>query len=429
MIEFYRMINIISYLSLGLISLSLPLHGAPLTLEGAYRAALKRSESLTSQEKQVLLADERYKQVRAGVLPQLVAQGSYLIQDEPSDPLAKSFFPQTQPEAKLTLRQPIFRGLREFAALGQLSSLKRAEKHAWDWAANLLYKDMAQSYHGVLAAEQDLKNLQDQLQIYDERISELRGRVRAGTSNITDQLTLQSSRASVRSQTDLAGGSLTAQRERFAFLTGLPMNTELAPVTSKPPKPDSIERLLEKLEERPDFLDAKEKVRAADSTISLSKGAHFPTIDVEANYYFKRPAINDGMDWDVMAVLKIPIFTGGETTSQVRSANLEKERTELEVNRLKRQAEQEVRTLHSNYVAALSSIEALTEGLEISEKNYQLLKRDYTRGLARILDVQQALTASLEIRRSLANAGFAAHNTWIELQIASGKSLGKPREN
>lgn len=399
---------------------------ASVTLEDSYLAALKRSETLSSQEKLVLITGERYDQAKGNILPNLSGRASYVIQDRPNDPLAESFFPREQPEVKLTLRQPVFRGLRELAALRQFKSLSRAEKHGYDWAAALLYNDVTQTFHAVLIDEQDIKNLKAQIDLYDERIKELAQRVRAGTSSQTDLITLRASRATVQSQLEAAQASLAAARAAFAFVTGLSRDTELAYTASTPPVPRPIDEYLKGIEKRPDMLDIQERTEAADAAVSIAKGAHLPTIDVSGNYYFKRQSeVYNGINWDVMAELAVPIFAGGVIAAQVSEASLQRERVELEKSRMLRQAEQEVRTLYDDYSASLRAIAALEESLQLSEKNYQLLMKEYRRGLTRNLDVLQALIAAQVARRALLRARFDARTSWVKLQTAAGIAPGK----
>jgi outer membrane protein len=413
--------------------LAIPLIAAAIasgaSLDEAYQAALKRSESLSAREKQVLIAEERYAQAKGSILPNVSGNASYLVQDRSSDPLAQAFFPRTQPEVKLSLTQPIFRGLRELATLRQYGLLRRAETHARDRARQLLYNDVAHGYHAVLAYEQDIKNIENQLKLYDDRIGELSQRVRAGTSSETDLISLQASRSTVNSQLESAKASLASARESFVFLTGLARDTELAPVEGAQPRPAQVGAYLATLERRPDILDAAERSEAAGEGVGIAKGAHFPTVDLRGNYYFKRQSdVYKGIDWDVQGTLTFPIFAGGTIQSQVRESVLTREQYDLELSRRRRQAEQEVRSLHGNYLAGLESIAALEKSLELSEKNYQLLRRDYRRGLTRNLDVLQALVAAEVARRELLRARYSARDTWVQLQTASGKAWASKDE-
>ncbi len=391
-------------------------------LNDAFQAALQKSESIASQERMVSIAEEHYSLAKGSILPSVTFHASYMIQDKPSDPLAASFFPTTQPEVKLTLRQPVFRGLREFAVLKQTKHSIASEKYAKENATRLLYDDVAKSYHAVLAAEESLHNINDQLKLYDERINELTRRVQQGTSNQTDLLALQSSRATVQSQQKGAQASVSAAREAFSFLTGLSTDIKITPISGSQPGPKPVDSYLAGIEQRPDILAFVERTQTAHEQVRIAKGAHAPSVDLIGNYYFKRQSeIYSGIQWDVQAALSFPLFSGGTVSAQVNESSLQRERTELDLTRLRRQSQQQIRTLHSDYLAELESISALEESLKLAEKNYLLLKSDYSRGLTRNLDVLQALISTHEIRRELLRARFIARDKWVELNTASGQ--------
>lgn len=394
---------------------------AATTLQTAYQSALVRSETIASQERLILIAEEHYSQAKGSILPNLYLNGSYTVQDKPADPLAASFFPQFQPELKLTLRQPIFQGLREFAALKQSQNLINSEQYSRENAVRLLFNDVAKCYHAVLAAEENLHNINQQLKTHEERINDLNHRVREGTSRQTDLLALLSSRATIKAQLRSAQASVASARETFSFLTDLPLNTELVPITGSQPRPKPLEEYLQGIERRPDVLLLIERVQASDSQIRIAKGAHAPAINLLGNYYFKRQSdVYRGIDWDVQMALSFPLFAGGTITSQVKESALQRERADFDLTRLRRSSEQQIRTLYSDYLAGLESITALEESLTLAEKNYQLLKSDFHRGLTRNLEVLQSLISTYEIRRELLRARFVERDRWVELNTAAG---------
>ena len=122
------------------------------TLQDAFRSALKLSETISDQKEQVIQAEERYSQAKGSLLPTLTGIASYFVQpDPPNGP--STFQPSAQPLVKVTLSQPLFRGLREYAGLraGRIglenqSELTRAAERA-------LFLDVAQNYLTVVAAQ------------------------------------------------------------------------------------------------------------------------------------------------------------------------------------------------------------------------------------------------------------------------------------
>src|SRR5690349_21219691 len=92
---------------------------AALTLDEAFSAALAKSESAQQGTERINQADDRIDRIRGSLFPEFSFNTNHLIQPAPEDPIARQFSPSNQTTANLTLTQPIFRGLREFAGMRQ----------------------------------------------------------------------------------------------------------------------------------------------------------------------------------------------------------------------------------------------------------------------------------------------------------------------
>ncbi|WII71475.1 TolC family protein [Bdellovibrio sp. 22V] len=395
------------------------------TLQEAYQSALQKNEIVGLQNSQVTQIREQVKQVRGGLYPQINANATYLIQPQPSDPIARQFFPDRQTTIALTANQVLFRGLREFAGVRQAKDLEQSAEEKRNQALVLLYQDVTTAYLNVLTLEQDLKNVEVQIKIYDERVKELRGRVRRGESNSTEILTAQSSEAALKAEEQVLRGNLKMARETFGFVTGLPTNEPLVdPDLASKKNLAPLESYLKSAENRYDIKSAVKLFEAMEEEVKIAKGAHWPSLDLTGNYYFKRPeGFSEDLNWDLQFRLVLPLFEGGSTQAKVREAAAKRMEADLTLARLRRQAEQEIRAYHENYQARISQVEALQKAESLSEKNYQVLQRDYRRGLARNIDVQIALTDFRIASRALDQARYAAQLDLVRLQIASAEII------
>ncbi|KYG60344.1 transporter [Bdellovibrio bacteriovorus] len=395
------------------------------TLQEAYQSALQKNETVGLQNAKVTQAKERVSQLRGGLYPQISAKATYFMQPEAKDPLAQEIFPDRQTTVALSANQVLFRGLREFAGIRQQKDLLESQEEARNQALLQLYQDVANSYLNILTLEQDLKNLEVQIKLYDERVSELSGRVRRGESNSTEVLTAQSSQAGLKAESQIVSGNLKMARELFAFITGLPANESLTdPALTKNKSINSLDYYLKRIEERYDVKSARELYNAAEEDVKIAKGAHWPSLDVAGNYYLKRPeGFSEDLKWDVQFTLTLPIFEGGTTQAKVREAASRKIEADLTLARLRRQADQEIRAYYENYQSRLNQVAALEKATSLSEKNYQVLQRDYRRGLSRNVDVQIALTDFRVASRALDQARFAAQSELVRLQIAAAEMI------
>lgn len=405
-----------------------PLSLQAATLQEAFQSALQRNEVVGIAKEQVTRAKERVSQVKGGIVPQLALNATHLIQPQASSQADRDRFPEKQTVVNLTASQALFRGLREFAGLRQQKDLVESQEEIRNQTLVLLYQEVAMAYLSVLALEQDIKNLEVQTKIYSERVSELGARARRGESNSNEVLTAQATDAALKAELQLATGQLRTARENLAFLTGLSAQVQLQdPALSSNTNLAPLSTYLERIEHRYDVKAAKKQLEAMEEEVSIAKGAHAPTLDLIGNYYFKRPdGYSDDLKWDVQLVFSMPIFEGGTTQSKVREAASKRIEADLSLARARRLATQEISTYYETFQTRKKQVEALQTSATLSEKNYQVMQRDYRRGLSRNIDVQQSLTDFRVASRALDQARFAVQLDLIRLQIASAQITAPP---
>ncbi|NUN04180.1 MAG: TolC family protein [Bdellovibrio sp.] len=402
-----------------------PLFASAATLQQAYQSALQKNETVGIAKEQVKQFSERVSQVKGGIYPQLALNATHLVQPQPTDPLARDFFPEKQTTINLAASQALFRGLREFAGLRQQKDLLASQEEIHRMTLVQIYADVATAYLNVLSLEKDIKNLEVQTKIYSERVGELGARARRGESNSNEVLTAQSTEAVLKADLELARGQLRTARETFAFLTGMsPQETLQDPDLTGSAKMDPLATYLKQIDNRYDIKAAQKQLEAMDEEVSIAKGAHMPSLDLKGNYYFKRPeGFTEDLKWDVQLVFSMPLFEGGTTQSKVREAASKRIEADLNVSRLRRLASQEISSYYETLQTRKRQIEALQNAATLSERNYQLMQRDYRRGLSRNIDVQQSLTDFRIASRALDQARFAVQMDLIKLQIASAQIL------
>jgi outer membrane protein len=388
-----------------------------LTLDEYFAQALVRSEVVATQGELILQAEERYRQAKSTLRPSVDGVASYTWLDSGARDTTAN--PTRQPHARLTATQPLFRGFREFASMRQTQALMGAQSEDYRQARTQLFKDVAQNFYDVLAFEQDLGNLDEQIRQNIEREKELQDRVRIGRSRSGERLTVQSTISTLRAQVEQLRAQLAAAREAFAFLSGLPADTLLRDTEALPARLDPLDTYLARLELRPDVKAAQQRLVAAQENISVARGARQPSLDLNANRYLERKGSLEDVDWDVQLALTIPLYAGGSRQSQVREAVSLSTQAELGASQVRRQAEQEIRSVYQSVVFDRSQLEALEKATEAARKNYEVQRRDYRLGLVTNLDVLQALTDFQGNQRALDRARYTAKLNYLRLEAAA----------
>src|SRR5689334_18611658 len=77
------------------------------TLDQALREALQKNETVEQNKNKVSQAEDRLSQAKGAILPNIALNGTYFVQPELGDPIAREIFPNQQTTVNLTVTQPI----------------------------------------------------------------------------------------------------------------------------------------------------------------------------------------------------------------------------------------------------------------------------------------------------------------------------------
>ena len=413
--------KIISFIVIAL-GLLIPLKATSeeLTLDQCYQAALKRSETIADQDELIKQAEEKIKQARGYIFPSINFNASYLRQEAVSSDTSTSPSPASQPLLKLSGTQPLFRGFRDFAALKQTKTAKDYQLEAKYSAEIDLYKDVATSFFTILILENDLRNVRNEIDLYEKRVKEINERVRIGRSRVSEVLSTESSMSLLGAEVESIVGEINSVREGFAFFTGLPNNSTLSSVDLSENNSKSLEAYMKGLEDRPDIKSAKLKLETTKKNIDIAMGANYPSVDLNGNYYFYRTGSLENVNWDFTALLTMPIFAGGVLMSKTREAKSQVREAELTLSKTTRSAEEDIKSNYYVWAASISQKNALEKATKIAEQNYVLQNKEYRLGLVNNLDVLDALSSYQGALRSFDQTKYSVKLNYLKLEAAVG---------
>ena len=396
----------------------------PLTLRDCFKAALKQSEVLATQQEVVIQAEQNYRRAWAAILPSLNGSYAYFHPHAPgltdSGNTSNTSWQQT---LVLTADQPLFRGFRDFAAIHAAKSTITQQQLAWQWAGLQLYQDTAQAFYTQLAVQKDLQVLDGELAQYQQIITELQKRVSIGRSRVTEVLTIQAAQAILNAQREQVAGQLDVAREVLAFLTGLGPDVRLDDADPVPSMIEPLDAYQSEISARPDILAAQKNIRAFKSKISQAKGEYLPSVDLVSNYFVERPDRHSQGNWDVEIAVTLPIFTWGSRAADIKTAQSQERQAELQLSQVERMARQEVRSLYFSYKSDLAQTRALEEAFDIAQKNYDANAKDYQSNLVTNLDVLQALTSFQDTQRSLEKIRYLVRTDFNKLEASVARRL------
>jgi outer membrane protein TolC len=322
----------------------------------------------------------------------------------------------------LSMRQPLFNGFREFHAASAARAEIRAKQFDTAQARRALYLDMITVGRQILYYQKDLELLGEMERALEQRVSDLKRRVELGQSRPGEQLQSQSELANLRVVTQRIRGVLQASKQLMAFLIGRRVGTWSLRDDWQWPRLEALEDYLRTTETRPDLLSMIESERAARAVLRAKEAEIYPSVSVESNVYlYEDPRAP--RDWNVFLSATLPIFDFSEIGGKVKEQQGAVNRSRLSLERLKRTADQEVRTAFSNFNALVAQITELREAERLALENLRVQQEDYTLGRVTNLDILDALRRKLDVQRQKISAQTEALIEYEKLHVAAGKKI------
>ncbi len=393
------------------------------TLREAFDAALERSaavqtENILVQKELLEQANEAERQSVAALLPSITASGVFLTQPAPSSTLGSSVYPRNQNTIKITGSQPLFRGLREFAALRQKKLMTDVQKQTFVTAARQLYYDVATAFYNVLGNQSDVMNYRLEIQESKERLKELERFFAIGRAQETDVLTYESTIASTEVLLAASEAQLEVAREVLYAFTGWAVQTIHEPEFELRLKERAY--YLGRVNDRDDVQVATSNYKSNLENRPIAWGQHLPSVDLVGNFYALRPGTLHDVHWDASVQVTMPLYQGGSIDSQVRQAESQGRVYSLLLNQARTTAEQEIATFFDIATGDMNQLTKLAGLTIIARKNYDTEARYFRHGLVTNLDVLQARTTFTDARRQWDRMKTTAFLDHAKLEAAVG---------
>ncbi|MDX2227883.1 MAG: TolC family protein [Verrucomicrobiae bacterium] len=413
----------------------LPLPKEGLDLQRCYELSLLRSESIGMSEQDIKVAQARYWQTVASVLPSFHAIGTENLNSKNYYQSGGSFGgaggesfsrnSQTRTDSfdsKLNMKMPLFSGLRDLNIARAYKAQVEGNKQTYRRILQTLYLNVAESFCQLLVYERDMALLHEIQKTLADRVEDLEKRVRLGKSKQSELLKARTDLAQSKITIENTRGLIAASRELLSFYTGVP--SEQLKIRNDLEGLPRIEQQLDYLgqvAERPDILAAIEAERAARAQLSAAKADHWPTIKLEANYELLEYPKRGDREWNAFVTIDVPIFEWGRIEAKVNENKALFIKSQLDLSELKRTATREVRTTFAQFNSSVAELARAREAAETALANYKAQVADYELGVVNNLDVLNALNQLYDIRRNLVSAEIDTHLNLIKLHVAAGE--------
>lgn len=399
-------------------------------LSEVYRAALAYDPTYGAAQATYQAAREQLPQARAGLLPNASLSANTRRNDIETTispgPTTSSDF--TSRGWGVSATQPIFRG-QNFAAYSQSKISVQLAENQFKVAGQDLILRAARAYFDVLLAQDTLEFTRSQKAAITEQLAAAKRSFEVGTVTITDIHEAQARYDLVTAQEIASLNDLEVKKRALHTLTGKPIES-LSPLAARPslavPAPNNMDdwvsrALADNLQVR-----IREQARQiADKEVDRTRAGHYPTLDLTASYTDNRNQNFTNNQGDSKATLVglelgLPIFQGGLTSSQVRQAVANRERSRQELEDAQRNAALQTRQAYLNVTSTEAQVRALEAALSSSEKSLESTQLGLQVGVRTNVDVLNAQQQVFSARNDLAAARYNFLLSVLNLKAAAG---------
>jgi len=192
------------------------------TLRQCYAWAVDRSEDLKARNEEIVQSKARGRIALGAALPYLDWELSDTWQDPKGvDQLDRQgfagFVAKEQIESKLSLKQPLFSGFREFSAWSGSRHESLRDQLRLRRASLDLFERTAIAFYAVVDNETTWQNTSTAWSLAEDRVKELKGFLKLGKSRDSELFTAQAHAAALKARLDQITADINASREELSF--------------------------------------------------------------------------------------------------------------------------------------------------------------------------------------------------------------------
>ena len=402
-----------------------------------YKEALYKDPDFNSKKADLEISQEFLNQSRSLLLPQLRAVGgtnwNEYYQDRELENDYNTF------SYGLNLSQPLFRLDTWFQTKQAKKNFQAAEARFAYQQQDLMIK-VTQAYFKILSAQSSLKSAEATEKALENQYNTVLERFNVGAASRIELAESKSAYNQAQSNKVLASGNLEISFEELNSIVGRKITfvESLDSNFSFDVAPTDIEAMVNQgLMSNYLVIEAKNRLKAAESNTKSKSSNFLPKIDLNANanrrtskqYTFDRvdssvdlpftiPTETENRTFSIQ--FSMPLFTSGLNSSQRRQALLQEVKTEEQLVFIERTVVRSIRSLYTALKTAELNIESLETAVESSKDALDATRLGYELDSRNLVDLLQAERNYSDTQNRLAQAKYGFIVTSLQFKQAVG---------
>ncbi|HRL23026.1 MAG TPA: TolC family outer membrane protein [Alcaligenes sp.] len=374
---------------------------------------------------------ERIPQSRAQLLPQITATGTAELQERRQTSRLSTRHSSDRALWSLSLSQPIY-NRSAWAQYERAQLLAQGADVQLALERQALMLRVSQGYFDILAAQDALATLKAEQAAIDEQLRAADQNFQLGGTTITDTYEARSRLDLTRAKVLQAENTLQVAQDKLAALT-LERPAKLArlrnPLRLPAPQPARLQDWLDQSSQSGlSVALADLNSRAMQEQLNSTQAQHQPTLALKAQtgsgsdqtLFGQSGGGPRSLNSAIGLELSIPIFRGGETSSQVREQTSRLQEARYQLQLAQQQAIQQTRQYFSGVTSGLSRVQILEAAEKSSLDSVKANKLAYEIGVRVNIDVLNAQQQLYETQRNLSQARYDVLMNSLRLKAASG---------
>jgi len=332
----------------------------------------------------------------------------------------------------VSLTQPVFnwQSIQVYKEAG----FKAAQAEAtFGQATQDLIVRVATAYFGVLASQDNLAFIEAQKVAISQQLEQAKRNFEVGTATITDTHDAQARYDLAISQEIAARNDLEIKRRTLQQITGK-YSDRISPLRSgielNPPKPNSMEDWASAASTQSYPVRVQEAaIEIASREIERIRGGHLPTLSVVGNAGQSSTSVStlgvtnvptDVINKNLALQLAIPLYAGGNVSSQVRQAIASREQAQQNLESARRAAALSARQAFLGVTNGMAQVKALEAALVSGNSSVESNKLGYEVGVRINIDVLNAEQQVYSTQSQLSQSRYNTIVSGLQLKAAAG---------
>ncbi|MDO7742974.1 MAG: TolC family protein, partial [Pedobacter sp.] len=296
--------------------------------------------------------------------------------------------------------------------------------------------DVSKAFYDILTSKEQLNIIAENIARLEKQFKDANAQYEAGLVDKTDfqraQISLSNSKADLKRTNELLKYKYAYLRE----LIGYTANKEFGLSYNK----DDMEKEVsvdtnqmvayqDRVEYR--LLETQRQLQRINT--SYNKWSYVPSLSGFYNYGFNYQnqelgsLYNQNFPSSVIGLkLTVPIFLGGKRTQEIKKAQLQERRVELDIENTKNQINTQYEQAMATYKANLNDLNTSKANVEISKQVYNTIKLQYDEGIKTYLDLTTAETDLRTTQINYLNSLYSLLSSKLDVKQALGTITVNP---